>query len=240
MRIDRLLANMGYGSRKEVRHLLKNRRVTINGATVQNQRKHVDPKKDLIKVNGETVNYRKYIYIMLNKPDGYVSATEDFHHETVIDLLPSEYRHFNPFPVGRLDRDTVGLLLITNDGKLAHQLTSPKKNIEKTYFAKVRGRVQEKDIQTFAKGIRLADGYHTKPSQLKILNSGQISDVNLTITEGKYHQVKRMFASIGKEVIYLKRIRIGKIKLDTTLNEGEFRELNETELAYCNFLKPNK
>src|SRR5699024_8539694 len=102
---------------------------------------------------------------------------------------------------------------------------------EKTYFAKVRGRVQEKDIQTFAKGIRLADGYHTKPSQLKILNSGQISDVNLTITEGKYHQVKRMFASIGKEVIYLKRIRIGKIKLDTTLNEGEFRELNETELA---------
>lgn len=174
---------------------------------------------------------------MLNKPKGYISATEDYRHRTVIDLLPKEYTHFQPFPVGRLDIDTVGLLLLTNDGQLAHELTSPNKEIEKTYYAKIRGVVNEDDQQKFAQGVTLDDGYETKPGHLTIVKSGDISEIKLTITEGKFHQVKRMFAAVNKEVIYLQRIRMGNIVLDESLELGKYRELTKEELSYCLTLK---
>lgn len=237
MRLDRMLANMGYGSRKEVRHIIRSKHVTVNGKISNNQGEHINPEKDIVQVNGETVHYRENIYIMLNKPSGYISATEDGRHQTVIDLISNDYLHFKLFPVGRLDLDTVGLLLLTNDGQLAHQLTSPNRGVEKTYYAKVRGVVDETDVEKFAKGVILDDGYETKPGNLEVITSDQTSEIQLTITEGKYHQVKRMFASVGKEVIYLKRIRMGDLHLDESLREGEYRELNEKELSYCLSLK---
>lgn len=237
MRLDKLLAHMGYGSRKDVRSLIRKGHVTINGKTVKNNGLHVNTEKDIVEVNGDIVHYRKYIYIMLNKPKGTISATEDRFDQTVIDLLPADLHHFDPFPVGRLDKDTEGLLLLTNDGKLAHHLTSPRKGIEKTYYAKISGRVTEEDVQTFQRGVTLADGYVTKPGKLTILKSGDLSDIELTITEGKYHQVKRMFAAVGHEVLYLKRLRMGDLKLDKQLELGSFRELNDEELSYCLSLK---
>lgn len=237
MRLDRLLANMGYGSRKEVRLMIRSKQVTVNDDIVRNQGEQVNPEKDIVKVNGEIVRYRKYIYLMLNKPKGYISATEDHRHRTVIDLLPKEYTHFQPFPVGRLDIDTVGLLLLTNDGQLAHELTSPNKKIEKTYYAKINGVVNEDDQQKFAQGVTLDDGYETKPGHLTIVKSSDISEIKLTITEGKFHQVKRMFAAVNKEVIYLQRIRMGNIVLDESLELGKYRELTKEELSYCLSLK---
>lgn len=167
---------------------------------------------------------------MMNKPPGVVSATEDHQDETVIDLLEIEDLVFDPFPVGRLDKDTEGLLLITNDGQLAHRLLSPKKHVPKTYFAVIDGEVTERDIEAFKNGVTLDDGYKTKPGELKILKSGLTSDIELTITEGKFHQVKRMFQAVGKRVIYLKRISMGPLKLDETLELGEYRELTDEEL----------
>lgn len=237
MRIDKLLANMGYGSRKEVKGFLKQGAVLLNNEVVTTGKAKVDPDKDMVTIFGEEVHYRKYIYLMMNKPDGYISATEDWSDPTVIDLLPAEYIHFEPFPIGRLDKDTEGLLLISNDGKLAHELTSPKKEIGKTYFARIDGRVTEADIQAFKQGVTLDDGYETKPGDLKICEPGKISTIELTITEGKFHQVKRMFQAIGKEVLYLQRIKMGEIELDTRLKLGETRELSSEELAYCLALK---
>jgi len=237
VRLDKVLANMGYGSRKDVRTFIRKGHVLLNGFTIRDHSKHVDPKRDTIEINGEIVRYRKYIYIMLNKPKAIISATEDTRERTVIDLLPREYHHFKPFPVGRLDKDTEGLLLITNDGQLAHQLTSPRKGIEKTYVAKVKGKITKEDVLTFKRGITLEDGYVTKPGVLTILKSDKISDIKLTITEGKYHQVKRMFAALGHEVIYLKRVQMGRIVLDSKLPVGSFRELTDAELTYCQSLK---
>lgn len=237
MRLDKLLANMGFGSRKDVKALLKEKRVTVNGKVIRNSSIHIDPLEDQIFVDEKKVIYRPYIYIMMNKARGYVSATEDNRDKTVIDLLAEEYKHYGPFPVGRLDKDTEGLLLLTNDGQLAHHLTSPKKGIEKTYFAIIDGRVTEEDKQAFLKGVTLDDGYVTKPGYLTILESGKMSKIELIITEGKFHQVKRMFASVGKKVTYLKRIQMGELTLDPSLALGEYRELNEKELAYCLSLK---
>lgn len=237
MRLDKLLAHMGYGSRKDVKALVRKGHVSLNGEIIKHNSIHVNPDQDTIEVNGKIVHYRKYVYIMLNKPQGTISATEDTWEKTVIDLLPEEYRHFNPFPVGRLDKDTEGLLVLTNDGQLAHQLTSPHKGIEKTYMAKISGKVTTDNIATFKRGVTLDDGYVTKPGTLTILQSGKISDIELTITEGKFHQVKRMFAAIGHKVIYLKRIRMGDLVLDPKLPVGSFRELNDEELLYCQSLK---
>ncbi|EOR23746.1 pseudouridine synthase [Niallia nealsonii AAU1] len=167
---------------------------------------------------------------MMNKPPGLISATEDTREETVIDILQIEDSVYNPFPVGRLDKDTEGLLLLTNDGKLAHQLLSPKKHVPKTYFAVIRGEVGEGDIAAFKKGVVLDDGYLTKPGDLVILKAGETSDIELTISEGKFHQVKRMFESVGKKVIYLKRISMGPLELDESLELGEYRELTEEEV----------
>lgn len=230
MRIDKLLANVGYGSRKEVKKLLKSSAVIVNDKVVKDAKEHVDPEKDLVTVYGETVEYREFIYLMMNKPQGLLSATEDNYQETVIDILEPEDAVFEPFPVGRLDKDTEGLLLLTNDGQLAHQLLSPKKHVPKTYFAVIDGEVGDEDIQTFRKGVTLDDGYETKPGELLVLKSGIRSDIELTITEGKFHQVKRMFEAVGKRVIYLRRISMGSLLLDEELELGQYRELTDEEL----------
>ena len=167
---------------------------------------------------------------MLNKPDGYISATFDKYDPIVLDLIDQSYLVFEPFPVGRLDKDTEGLLVLTNDGQLAHRVLSPKKHVPKTYYAKIQGKVTEEDILAFEKGVILDDGYETMPSQLKILKSDDMSEIELTIHEGKFHQVKRMFESVGKEVVYLKRLSMGKLKLDESLGLGEYRELTEEEV----------
>lgn len=237
MRLDKLLANMGFGSRKEVKFLLKEKRVTVNGQVQKNGSIHVDPESDRIEVDGERTVYEKYIYLMMNKPKGVISATKDSRERTVVDLLSKEEKWFQPFPVGRLDKDTEGLLILTNDGELAHQLTSPNKNVEKTYFAKIKGRVTAEDTEKFQQGVTLDDGYHTKPAKLNIIASGEQSEVEITITEGKFHQVKRMFLAVDKKVMYLKRIRMGDITLDTSLAPGEYRRLTEKELNYCLSLK---
>ncbi|MBS4202518.1 pseudouridine synthase [Lederbergia citrea] len=230
MRIDKLLSNVGYGSRKEVKKILKGGSVAVNGQTIKDAKFHVDPYKDSVLIFGEEVEYREFIYLMMNKPPGVISATEDYHDETVVDLLDPKHSVYEPFPVGRLDKDTEGLLILTNDGQLAHQLLSPKKNVPKTYFAVINSEVTESDIEEFKKGVILDDGYHTKPGELTILKSGLHSDIELTITEGKFHQVKRMFEAVGKKVVYLKRVSMGPIQLDDILQLGEYRELTEKEI----------
>lgn len=231
LRIDKLLANMGYGTRKEVKKLLKAGVVKVDGMTVKDAKTHVDPKKQIVTVWGEEVEYKPFIYLMMNKPKGVISATEDAVEETVVDLLEEEDRIFDPFPVGRLDKDTEGLLLLTNDGQLAHQLLSPKKHVPKTYEAIIDGEVTEEDVAAFRRGVVLDDGYETKPAELVIIRSGLRSDVQVTITEGKFHQIKRMFQAVGKRVVYLKRIQMGPISLDETLEPGEYRELTDEEIA---------
>lgn len=231
MRIDKFLSNMGFGSRKDVKILLKSKAVEVNGEIVRDAKRHVDENGDAITVDGEAVEYVEFIYLVMNKPPGVISATEDKYDETVIDLLGDEERHFEPFPVGRLDKDTEGLLLLTNDGKLAHELLSPKKHVAKTYYARIDGRVTKEDGEAFRNGVILDDGYQTKKAFLEILESGEESKIELTITEGKFHQVKRMFESVGKTVVYLKRLSMGSLKLDPELELGEYRYLTEEELS---------
>ena len=240
MRLDKLLSNMGYGSRKEVKVLLKQKAVTIDGVTVKDSAMHVDPEKQNVSVFGERVEYIEFIYIMMNKPPGVISATEDKYDQTVLDLLDPYVQHFEPFPVGRLDKDTEGLLLITNDGNLAHNLLSPKKHVPKWYYAKIEGEVTQSDIDAFAQGVTLDDGYHTKPGELKILVSGEQSEIELMIQEGKFHQVKRMFEAVGKKVTYLKRLSMGPLQLDDELELGDYRELSEQYSARQQKLMPAK
>lgn len=231
MRLDKLLSNMGYGTRKEVKGLLKQKSVTVDGEVVKDASLHVDPEQQNVSVYGERVEYTEFIYLMMNKPPGVISATEDNYDRTVIDILDPLSQHFQPFPVGRLDKDTEGLLLITNDGQLAHNLLSPKKHVPKTYYARIDGVVTDSDIAAFKNGVELDDGYVTKPGELVILESGEKSTIELTIQEGKFHQVKRMFESVGKKVVYLKRLSMGSLKLDPQLELGDYRELTAEELA---------
>ena len=231
-RLDKVLSNLGYGTRKEIKQVVKKGFVTVNDEKVKDSGLQIDPEKDTIVINGEKVEYKKYIYLMMNKPDGVISATHDNRDETVIDLLEIDHQAFDPFPVGRLDKDTVGLLLLTNDGELNHRLISPKWKVDKVYYAKIDKKVTEKDIEAFKKGITLDDGYVCKEAKLEILNSSdEGSEINLTIQEGKFHQVKRMFEAVDKKVVYLKRIEFGGLSLDEELEEGEYRELTEEELA---------
>ncbi|EAC2499332.1 rRNA pseudouridine synthase [Listeria monocytogenes] len=228
MRLDKLLSHTGFGSRKEVKPLLKSGAVVVNGTIQKDSKTQVNPDKDQVTVHGTPVVYQEFVYFMLHKPQNVVSATEDNVSETVIDLLAQEDTLTNPFPVGRLDKDTEGLLIITNDGTLAHNLLSPKKHIDKTYYAKIDGDVVAEDVTAFADGITLDDGYTCKPARLIIINPNEIK---VTIQEGKFHQVKRMFAARGKTVSYLKRISMGNLQLDESLELGEYRPLTETELA---------
>jgi len=237
VRIDKLLAHAGYGTRKEVRQLIKTGAVTVDEKRVVKNNMHVNPSKEEIVVNGEIVTYEKYVYLMLHKPQGYISATVDDIERTVIDLVPREYDHYPLAPVGRLDKDTEGLLLLTNDGKVNHALTSPKRNVVKTYVAIVDGLVTEEHIAIFASGVILDDGYKTKEATLEIIKSGAQSEVMISITEGKYHQVKRMFKTIGMQVLYLKRIRMGELQLDESLRPGEIRLVTEDEKRYLLSLK---
>lgn len=190
----------------------------------------IDPNKDIVKVNNEIIYYEEYVYYMLNKPAGYVSATEDQLHPTVVDLITDYYRE-DIFPVGRLDIDTEGLLIITNDGGLAHQLLSPKKHCPKVYYAKINGIVTENDVEAFQKGIVIDGEYQCQSAKLCIKNIDMgISEIEVEIYEGKFHQVKKMFLAVGKEVIYLKRIRMKTLELDNQLNLGEYRRLTDEEL----------
>ena len=223
-RIDKILSNLGYGSRSEIKKYCKQGSVVVNGSEVSNPGTQVDTENDEILFNGEEVIYREYIYLMMNKPDGYISATTDKYDPTVLDLIDLSYLAFEPFPVGRLDKDTEGLLVLTNDGKLSHRVLSPKKHVPKTYYAKIDGVVTEEDVEAFLEGVVLDDGYKTMPSQLNILKSDDESEIELTIHEGKFHQVKRMFESVGKKVVYLKRLSMGNLKLDESLELGEYRE----------------
>jgi 16S rRNA pseudouridine516 synthase len=230
-RLDKVLSNLGYGSRKEIKALTKSGRVKVGGIVVKDSGMNIDPEKSKIFIGEEEVLYRKYIYLMMNKPPGVVSATFDNRDATVVDLLEVEHAVFKPFPVGRLDKDTVGLLLLTNDGELNHKLISPKWHVDKVYYAKINKAVGEEDIKAFEKGVVLDDGYKCMSAKLEILKvDEQGSEVRVTIQEGKFHQVKRMFISVGKEVTYLKRVEFGALKLDETLEEGEYRELTEEEL----------
>lgn len=232
MRIDKWLSNTGYGSRKEVKHLLKSGAVKLNGSVIKDPKTQAHPEKDHVLVHEEEVVYKEFIYLMMNKPQGVISATEDTRHETVVDLLYMEDQNFEPFPVGRLDIDTEGLLILTNDGQLAHTLLSPKKHVPKTYFAKINGSIPDDAFAIFKEGVILDDGYKTKPAYLKVLqNNSEESEIELTITEGKFHQVKRMFEAIGRKVVYLQRIQMGQLKLDESLDLGMYRELTEEELS---------
>ena len=237
-RLDKVLSNLGYGSRKEIKQAIRKGLIEVNGELVKDNGMQVDPESDRIIVNGEEIFYRKFIYLMMNKPDGVVSATVDNRDETVVDLLEVEHQVFNPFPVGRLDKDTVGLLFLTNDGELNHRLISPKWKVDKIYYAKIDKKVTEDDVNKFKKGITLDDGYLCKEAKLEILNAtDEGSEVEVTIQEGKFHQVKRMFEARGKKVVYLKRTSFGNLPLDESLEEGEYKELSESELAvlYKNF-----
>ena len=218
-RIDKILSNLGYGSRSEIKKYCKQGSVVVNGSEVSNPGTQVDTENDEILFNGEEVIYREYIYLMMNKPDGYISATTDKYDPTVLDLIDLSYLAFEPFPVGRLDKDTEGLWVL-----------SPKKHVPKTYYAKIDGVVTEEDVEAFLEGVVLDDGYKTMPSQLNILKSDDESEIELTIHEGKFHQVKRMFESVGKKVVYLKRLSMGNLKLDESLELGEYRELTDEEV----------
>lgn len=230
-RLDKILSNLGYGTRKEIKQSTRKGLIEVNGVVAKDNGMQVDPEVDRISINGEEIFYRKYIYLMMNKPDGVISATHDSRDETVIDLLEVEHQVFEPFPIGRLDKDTVGLLLLTNDGELNHRLISPKWKVDKVYYAKIDKKVTDSDIEKFRAGITLDDGYTCKEAKLEIIEATEEgSEIKLTIQEGKFHQVKRMFEAVDKKVVYLKRVEFGTLPLDEDLEEGEYRELTEEEI----------
>ena len=232
IRLDKYLADMGVGTRQEVKKYMKQGRVTVDGEIAKKPELKIDADKAKVCFDGREVAYAEYEYYMLNKPAGVISATEDNRCETVIDLIESKKRK-DLFPVGRLDKDTEGLLLITNDGALAHRLLSPKKHVDKCYFAKIEGKVTQEDVIAFSKGVNIGTSEEeewTMPGELVVIKSDEISEIRLTIQEGKFHQVKRMFQAVGKEVIYLKRERMGTLILDESLALGEYRELTNEEL----------
>ncbi len=229
-RLDRVLSNFGFGTRSEIRQLIRNGAVKVDGVTVKDSGIHVRPGSSVIDVDGEILNYREFIYVMMNKPAGVISATEDNKLTTVLDILPEEFKCFDLFPAGRLDIDTEGLLLLTNDGKLAHELLSPKNHVPKRYYALVDGVVDTEVEGRFREGVVLDDGYKTMPAELYIIKEGQRSEIELVLHEGKFHQVKRMFEAVGRKVLFLKRIRMGGLDLDPELQTGRCRELTAAEV----------
>jgi 16S rRNA pseudouridine516 synthase len=276
IRLDKMLGNLGYGTRSGIKILIRQGAVTVNGKQVKDHGMQINPNVDEVVLDGETIQYRVAVYVLLHKPAGVVSATEDSRDRSVLDLLDPNLTVLSPFPVGRLDKDTEGLLLITNDGKLSHELLSPRKHVPKTYRALVDGDVGAEDAEVFLMGVALDDGYVTMPAQLKVLartNSDAASPaeehrfaaemteaikfssqseeeeesttsnmslcwIELTIHEGKFHQVKRMFEAVGKKVLYLRRISMGPLHLDPALAPGEWRELTEEEIeSLRNFRK---
>ncbi len=230
MRLDKYLSESTPYSRSEIRNLVKRHAVTVNEIPAKTADMKVDETADIVCVNGKKILYRKFIYLMLNKPQGYLSATEDDRDHVVVELVPDELKHFAPFPVGRLDKDTEGLLLLTNDGRFDHELMSPRKNLYKRYYAELDKPAEKTDIEAFASGMEFKD-FTAKPAKLEI-DPDHPEKVYVEIAEGKYHQVKRMCEKVGKNVLFLKRTAIGKLQLDETLKCGEVRELTAGELAF--------
>lgn len=232
MRIDKYLANMNVGSRKEVHKLIKQGLVTVNGTVVKTPKQKVQ-ETDEVLVGDNEVNYQKYHYFLMNKPKGVLSATEDRSQRTVISLLKPQDRYQGITPVGRLDKDTTGLLLLTNDGQLNHELLAPNKHVIKTYQAEIAGIADETTVKRFAQGMQLGDGTKLKPAKLKILEQHLAEDsskIEIKIQEGKYHQIKRMLGACGMKVVELKRISMGNLRLDSDLTPGNYRELSIEEI----------
>ena len=232
MRLDKFLVENGLGSRSQVKDVLKKGLVLVNGRAEKSPKTQINETEDEVVVSGQKLTYEKFVYYLLNKPKGYISATEDERHKTVLDLLDETALQKEVFPVGRLDIDTHGLLLLTNNGKLAHAMLSPKKHVEKIYRAKVAGLMNQSDVERFARGIELKD-FTCHPAQLKIVEldeEKEISLVEITLAEGKFHQVKRMVAACGKEVTDLQRLSMGPLQLDPELALGEWRRLTEEEM----------
>ena len=230
MRLDKYLCETGFGTRSQVKDLLKKGQVMVNGEVVKKPELKINETTDQILCQGKKASYQKNIYLMLHKPAGVVSATEDNRKKTVLDLVRPEDRKNGLFPVGRLDKDTEGLLLLTDDGELAHRLLSPKKHVDKTYYAKIDGQVTKEHIEQFREGLDIGDEKKTLPAVLTILLSGPVSEIEITIHEGRFHQIKRMFEAVGCKVTYLKRLSMGSLVLDETLPLGEYRSLTEAEL----------
>lgn len=226
MRLDKYLTTLGIGSRSQVKELIKKGKIKVNNQTVNKPELHIDEKNDIVNMDGLDLNYHKFYYYMMNKPTGVLTAVSDFQCETVLDLMDVTPKK-GLFPVGRLDKDTEGLLLITNDGELSHLLLSPGKHVDKTYYVELDGTLKEEYIDFFKEGFDIGLKANTKPAHLEIIDEHK---AYITITEGKYHQVKRMFKHFGLTVTYLKRLRMGSLKLDDALKPGEYRVLREDEV----------
>ncbi|MGO5023786.1 pseudouridine synthase [Lawsonibacter sp. LCP25S3_G6] len=227
-RLDKRLASTGRWSRKEIKDMVRQGRIQINGVPARRPEEKVGD-EDRLAVDGQEVDCAPFVYVMMHKPAGILSATEDKRQRTVVDLLPPELRRRGLFPVGRLDKDTTGLLLLTDDGALAHELLSPKKHVDKVYLARVEGRIDASDVAALGEGMVLGDGLHCLPAGLEPLKDG--SECLVTLREGKYHQVKRMLAARGKPVLALKRLSMGTLQLDETLAPGQWRYLEMDEVA---------
>ncbi len=230
MRLDKMLSDSGIGARREIKQIIKKGEIMVDGVVVKDASMHIDPYKNKVCHLGREIVYEKYIYLMMNKPEGYISATEDKYQKTVLDLVPDMYLHFDLFPAGRLDIDTEGMLILTNDGDTAHKMLSPKKHVQKEYYVRVEGKLTEDDVKAFEQGLDLGD-FITQPSKLDIVSASDISEAKVIICEGKFHQVKRMFEKVGKKVVYLKRIRMGSLYLDDNLALGECKKLNDEEIT---------
>lgn len=227
VRLDKFLSEMGVSTRKETAQLAKKGLITVDGEPFRDASKHIDPEKSRVVFCGREISYSKYTYVLLNKPEGYVSATEDSKLPVVTELLSEELRRMELFPVGRLDRDTVGLMILTNNGSLAHRLLSPKRHVEKEYYFRCAEPLCEGAEERFKNNIVLADGYECKSAVL--MPDEDRMGGRIILTEGKYHQIKRMIASLSNKVTFLERIRFSKIRLDTSLRRGEWRLLTESE-----------
>lgn len=230
-RLDKLISSQGSYTRKQAQQLIKDGLVKVDGVTVRDRGFHIDPDVNSVILEGKEFTVEKFVYLMLNKPKGVVSATNDRSQKTVIDLVPDELKKRNLFPAGRLDMTTTGFVLITDDGDFAHRILSPKNHIEKTYEARLAESVTEEQLKTVADGIVLKDGTECLPAKLKVLEDGDSPLVEIKICEGKYHQIKRMFAAAGNGVVELRRTKMGKLSLDENLAEGECRRLTEAEIA---------
>ena len=234
-RLDKLISSQGAYSRREAQQLIKDGRVKVDGIQVRDRGAHADPDTAKVEIDGKPFSLERFVYLMLNKPKGVVSATNDRNQKTVVDLAPEEYRGRNLFPAGRLDMTTTGFVLLTDDGDFAHRILSPKNHIEKTYEARLAEAVTEEQLKAVAEGIVLGDGTECLPAKLRILEDGDNPLVEIKICEGKYHQIKRMFAAAGNGVIELKRTKMGGLELDPELPEGICRKLTETEINLVEF-----
>ena len=230
IRLDKYLVHVGYGTRSTVQKVIRGKKVKVDGQVIIKPETAVNPLTSVVEVNGERMDYQEFYHFILNKPRGYITATEDGRDQTVLDLLEERDQNKEVFPVGRLDKDTEGLLILTNDGKMAHGLLSPKRHVDKVYYARVAGKMTEEDIKMFAEGITLTDGTKYAPGKLEIIRSDEESEIYVTIHEGKFHQVKRMVQAVGKEVVYLKRIKMGGLELPEDLSLGTYRTLTKEEL----------